>query len=47
MVPTKCFEVTEFDHIKRNALLLVRSPDLMQFERAQYWDGRPPVTVWN
>ena len=31
-----------FDHINRNAPVLVRSPKLTRFELAQYWGGRPP-----
>ena len=31
-----------FDHIKRNAPVLVRSPKLTRFEPAQYWGGGPP-----
>ena len=38
----KNFEQIGFDHINRNAPVLVRSPKLTRFEPAQYWGGRPP-----
>ena len=36
------FQKIGFDHINRNAPVLVRSPKLTRFEPAQYWGGRPP-----
>ena len=36
------FKPNGFDHINRNAPVLVRSPKLTRFELAQYWGGRPP-----
>jgi hypothetical protein len=31
-----------FDHINRNAPVLIRTPKLTRFEPAQYWGGGPP-----
>ena len=31
-----------FDHINRNAPVLIRTPKLTRFELAQYWGGGPP-----
>ena len=31
-----------FDHIDRNAPVLIRTPKLTRFEPAQYWGGGPP-----
>jgi hypothetical protein len=34
--------VVGFDHINRNAPVLIRTPKLTRFEPAQYWGGGPP-----
>jgi hypothetical protein len=34
--------VLGFDHINRNAPVLIRTPKLTRFEPAQYWGGGPP-----
>jgi hypothetical protein len=31
-----------FDHISRNAPVLIRTPKLKRLEPAQYWGGGPP-----
>ena len=31
-----------FDHINRNAPVLIRTPKLTRFEPAKYWGGGPP-----
>ena len=36
------FRMLGFDHINRNAPVLIRTPKLTRFEPAQYWGGGPP-----
>ena len=36
------FHLNGFDHINRNAPVLIRTPKLTRFEPAQYWGGGPP-----
>ena len=36
------FDLFGFDHINRNAPVLIRTPKLTRFEPAQYWGGGPP-----
>ena len=36
------FGMDGFDHINRNAPVLIRTPKLTRFEPAQYWGGGPP-----
>ena len=37
-----CASSSGFDHINRNAPVLIRTPKLTRFEPAQYWGGGPP-----
>ena len=42
MWEAKPWWVVGFDHINRNAPVLIRTPKLTRFEPAQYWGGGPP-----
>ena len=42
LTPHMLVRLSGFDHINRNAPVLIRTPKLTRFEPAQYWGGGPP-----